>query len=457
LIGGHGIDVMHGGEGDDWLRGDTNRDELTGGAGSDTASFMTATPPGQPLGDLPARSGVIVDNRVITTGWASGDGYREALAGVETIIGSAFDDALLGGARLEGGYGDDRLEGAPALEGGPGDDTCGASPCADGEPATPGDRALVFLAPHPRDLGLAAIGSAGDDALVILLEGGVAVVRSENGAPLDAGHGCTSSADGLAARCVLTAELRYVVGYGGDGADRLRLEGAFPRDLSVTLDGGSGDDVLTGHRGEDILFAGASGLDTLEGLGGDDALLSESTDADTMRAGGGNDQLVANYPCGGHLFEGGGGIDVGGFARVGTSFDTAAERHRQRIHAQLGHRAYQPAFCARDAGTRLGDDIEILEGAGGDDELIGNDADNTLWGWGGDDVMRGLGGDDTIEGHQGNDQLYGGAGRDRLRGGAGYDVLYASDGERDPELSCGGDRGRVASRDPIDPGAEACD
>lgn len=71
--------------------------------------------------------------------------------------------------------------------------------------------------------------------------------------------------------------------------------------------------------------------------------------------------------------------------------------------------------------------------------------------------MRGLGGDDTTEGHRGNDQLYGGAGLDRLRGGAGYDVLHASDGARDAELSCGGDRGRLASRDPSDPSAEACD
>jgi Ca2+-binding RTX toxin-like protein len=176
---------------------------------------------------------------------------------------------------------------------------------------------------------------------------------------------------------------------------------------------------------------------------------------DIMDAGPGNDQLVANYPCGGHMFRGGGGYDVGGFARVGTHFDTAAERHRQRIFAQLGFRAYQPAFCARDEGTHLADDIEILEGGGGNDELTGNDQDNVIWGWGGDDTINGLGGNDTLEGHQGNDILIGGPGRDRLRGNDGFNILRARDGQADYELNCGAG-GRLESSDPSDPNGAGC-
>lgn len=444
LIGGHGIDVMHGGEGDDWLRGDTNRDEFTGGRGTDTVSFMTALPPGQSLGAMPAAAGVVVDNRDLTRGRASGDGYQETLVGVERIVGSAFDDHILSGAgtaAIAGSYGTDAIEAA-------------AGTAVDEGPA-PGEfagGALVFVTSDRADVGLVAIGTGGDDHLSISVDGGIAVVRSENGAALSPGTGCATGSAATEVECVLVAELRFVVAYGGPGSDRFQLSGdGFPRDLTSTLDGGEGDDLLVGHSGQDILFAGPNGNDSMTGLEGDDALISESTDADVMSAGGGNDQLVANHPCAGHVFEGGGGIDVGGFARVGTHFDTAAERHRQRIHAHIGYRAYQPAFCAQAEGTELGGDIEILEGAGGDDELIGTDGNDTIWGWGGDDVIRGLGGNDLLEGHAGNDEIYGGAGRDRIRGGDGFDTIHAADGERD-ELSCGAGSGTTASRDPVDDG-----
>jgi Ca2+-binding RTX toxin-like protein len=404
---------------------------------------MTTVPPGQPLGGLPRIDGINLNNRNLSAGRASGDGYLESLVGVERIVGSAFADHIVAGAgttHVAGSYGDDAID-APAATVDPGP--------TDGEFR---DGPLVFVTADPADVGLLAIGTDADDHLVISVSGGIATVRSGNGAALTAGTGCAHAAETSVVECVLIAELRFIVGYGGAGADRIELEGSgFPRDLTTTLDGGDDSDVLTGHEGQDILFAGPTGNDSMEGYGGDDALLSESMDADTMSAGAGNDQLVANYPCGGHVFIGGDGIDVGGFARVGTHFDTAAERHRQRIHAQIGYRSHQPAFCAREEGTQLGFDIEILEGAGGNDELIGSDGNDTIWGWGGDDVIRGLGGNDTMEGHLGNDQIYGGAGQDRLRGGSGYDTLHAGDGERDFQIDCGGGGGTVASRDPVDP------
>ncbi len=441
LIGGHGIDHMHGGTGNDWLRGDTNRDELIGGVGVDTASFITATPPGQPLGTLERADGVLVDVRDISNGLASGDGYQETLQGVEIVHGSPFDDRIVTGAgilEVHGELGDDDVDG----------DT--------GDPFPRGEGPYVALATGPRDLGLVVLGGRGavDDALTISMADGVVIVRATNGATITAGEGCTAVA-ASEVRCVTIAELRYVVGYGGEGDDTIALEGSgFPRDLTTTLDGGDGDDHLVGHGGQDILFAGASGHDVLEGGASDDALLSESMDGDVMDAGAGNDQLVANYPCAGHQFIGGDGFDVGGFARVGTSFDTAAERRRQSIHAQIGFRSYQPAFCEREEGTQLANDIEILEGAGGDDELIGNDEDNVIWGWGGDDVIRGRGGNDVIEGHEGDDQIYGGSGQDRLRGNAGNDVIHARDGERDFQIDCGG--GGSAETDSVDPATRGC-
>lgn len=56
--------------------------------------------------------------------------------------------------------------------------------------------------------------------------------------------------------------------------------------------------------------------------------------------------------------------------------------------------------------------IELADGGGGNDQVIGNDANN---------VLAGLGGDDTLTGAEGHDVLIGGAGADILDGGAGDD------------------------------------
>ncbi len=61
--------------------------------------------------------------------------------------------------------------------------------------------------------------------------------------------------------------------------------------------------------------------------------------------------------------------------------------------------------------------VNNLAGRNGDDTLIGNDSNNTLIG--GD-------GEDTLYGGLGNDALLGGAGGDKLYGGAGDDRLYNS-------------------------------
>ncbi|MEO0926975.1 MAG: hypothetical protein AAFY63_13990 [Cyanobacteria bacterium J06643_13] len=60
------------------------------------------------------------------------------------------------------------------------------------------------------------------------------------------------------------------------------------------------------------------------------------------------------------------------------------------------------------------DQVNRLNGTGGNDLIIGGDED---------DVLAGLGGSDTIEGGGGNDIIIGGAGVDTLIGGAGGDTF----------------------------------
>jgi Ca2+-binding RTX toxin-like protein len=467
LVGGHGTDVMMGGAGQDYLRGDTGNDAFIGGDDLDVASFATAMPPGQgQLATAPplAVDGVKVDfsNDCSATGFdpselggksthdgcANGDGGNEPLDGIEIVVGSPYADAFTSGGEPKhffGGYGDDRCDGI----------ACGRSL------PTSSDAIVVFVDPIVRDTGLIVVGASAADDLEIFAAGTDLRVRSRDGGKLVAGPGCGAVSDGL--RCTVDHTLRYVAAYGAGGDDVVHLgvsvAGAseLPRDFTAHVAGGDGSDSLFGGDEEDVLFSGPTGADHLFGNDGDDALLSESrkwpakdcsamtaaarasdprcdedkpsasayTDgADELRGGAGDDQLVADYPCGNHLYSGGGGVDVAGFARSG-SFDIVAQlAGTATIVKSFSGRAFNPDLCGEANGTRFVDDLEILEASSGNDLLYGNDAPNVIWGRAGNDRIHGLAGDDVLAGLQGDDMLYGGAGNDVLLGGGGNDQLF---------------------------------
>ncbi len=203
----------------------------------------------------------------------------------------------------------------------------------------------------------------------------------------------------------------------------------WPNVMTAVLDGGPGDDVLTGSRGEDVMLAGETGHDKLYGGDGDDALISEAAngnkDGDELYGQGGDDQLVTDYPCGGHFYSGGPGFDIAGFARAGSL----------PIRAQLAGAAstvtafhgfalsYNPTTgnndCGQSSWTRFSPtaDLEVLEGAAGNDELWGNNAANVIWARDGNDKVWGLDGNDELWGHTGDDTIYAGLGADRVYGG----------------------------------------
>ena len=233
--------------------------------------------------------------------------------------------------------------------------------------------------------------------------------------------------------------------------------------------------MLTGGDEQDVFFSGITGEDWLYGNGGDDALLSESEPsfnaakltqnvpyidgADHLFGGDGNDQLVADFPCGGHEFSGGTGIDIAGFARSGNL----------PIHAQLAQAkattrpskcrftdmhtirravpGYNGAFCTVAQGTKFHPDLEILEASSANDLLYGNDENNMIWGREGDDEIHGLEGNDHLMGLDGNDRIYGEGGEDVLEGGAGNDQLFGADGGDRDLLICGSNGGHAMSRD----------
>ena len=71
----------------------------------------------------------------------------------------------------------------------------------------------------------------------------------------------------------------------------------------------------------------------------------------------------------------------------------------------------------------------LIDGAGGDDTLIGDEGHDIILGGSGNDALQGHGGHDVLDGGAGDDVLHGGAGLDRLTGYDGNDVIYGDAGK----------------------------
>lgn len=129
----------------------------------------------------------------------------------------------------------------------------------------------------------------------------------------------------------------------------------------ATINGTSGNDVITGTTSDDAIF-GDAGKDRINGGAGND-LIYGGAGADTLTGDAGNDTLYG------------------------------------------------------------GDDNDGFFGGGGNDFIFGEAGNDVMYGDGGDDFLYGGDGDDSLFGGTGNDTLYGGAGVNILNGGSGVDTL----------------------------------
>jgi Ca2+-binding RTX toxin-like protein len=165
---------------------------------------------------------------------------------------------------------------------------------------------------------------------------------------------------------------------------------------AVELRVGPQDDQITVAQAMTVatrLF-GEAGNDRLTGGGGDD-FLDGGIGSDTVSGGAGHD--TADYST--------------RTAPVSVSLNGTAD------DGEAGE------------GDNVGNDVEVLVGGSGDDQLAGNDGDNALLGNAGNDILGGGGGNDQLDGGAGNDMLAGGTGSDTLTGGDGNDTAnYASAG-----------------------------
>ncbi len=158
---------------------------------------------------------------------------------------------------------------------------------------------------------------------------------------------------------------------------------------------------------------------------GDDTL--DAGRATRISGGPGDDRLTSQ--TGGSEFDGGPGADrmesfgtissgltyEGRTAPVSVSFDDIAN------DGEMGERDDVRGSFGTAIGGEGADKLAhapgtygVLDGRGGNDELIGGEREDLLRGGPGDDVIAGGGGDDSLDGGAGGDLLSGGPGADRL-------------------------------------------
>jgi len=364
LVGAGGLDTIDGAAGDDLLTGGLESDFLTGGAGNDT---------------------IVAGDGADTVMAGAGNDNQDGGLGTDTLDHSAVTVAItvtLSSVSPQNtiGAGTDTLAGFENLVGGTGADTLG------------GDAGANILSGNSGNDSI--FGDAGDDTI--------------------SGDLGTDTVDYSAFAGGLTVALSPAT-----GATPSAATGAAGSDSLIGIEnvnGGSGNDSLTGEIGANVLN-GNGGNDTLVGLEGND----------TLDGGGGSDTL--DYSAAG--------------AGVTINLTTTAAQ------ATVG------------AGSDTISFAENVIGSSFSDTLTGSTVDNLLLGGGGDDTLGGGGGDDTISGGAGNDtadytsavlgvtadlsvtsaQSTGGGGVDtlteieNLTGGPGRDVLR---GDAGPNIITGG-------------------
>jgi len=394
LRGALGADLLNGGGGNDLLDASGGDDLLFGGGGRDTLNG------------------------------GSGNDTLNGQGGVDTVDGEDDDDTLIwqvgaSSDNFSGTQGFDEL----IVQGNSANNKLTVSESLSGNIQISDKTYQITVAPSVTRVTIDA--ASGNDRVTIEdlfgAAGVLLVVNGQNGSDtIDA-----SGAD--------LGSVRLLV-QGGDGNDTITgsigddlLRGDDGNDLidggagDDTIDGGANHDVLAGGSGNDVItggldndtITGGDGDDVLRGQDGHDSLTGELGD-DSLYGNAGND--VLNGSAGDDLLEGADGRDklMGGIGADtldgGVDDDT--------LTGQAGNDVI--------AG-RHGNDW--IDGDSGDDLINGGDGHDTINGGSGDDILAGHDGDDRINGGSGTDILVGGDGHDTLLGGGGSDTLLGGDGD----------------------------
>lgn len=365
LIGGDGEDLFIGGAGNDTVTGDAGNDTVYGGAGNDSIS-----------GGL-------------------GNDYLDGQTGDDTLRGGGGKDTVIGGE---------------------GNDTYEWNATSDGDDnvsSTSGDDRMSVTTGGASDV--VSVGKVGSKMKVTSGANELIINPTIRLVTIDTGTGDDTVTIGNISGITATV-LTINTGVGDDTIDG---SGGVLGNVRLGLNGGDGNDSITGTTNDDTIDGGA-GIDTLLGGAGNDTMFG-GTEADIINGQAGDDSILGGD--GNDNMAGGIGNDV---IRAGLGQDI--------VNGNEG------------ADTLVGDDGRdtILGGTGNDsidgglgkDSLSGGDDNDTLDGGFNDDTITGDAGADVISGNHGNDLIDAGAGADTVNGGDGNDTISGGD---DKDLLGGGD------------------
>ena len=292
--------------------------------------------------------------------------------------------------------------------------------------------AAVLMAPQIASAAVAAAivgnqlqvtGDAADDSITLRLLAGDATQ--------------VEVLDGVVVRGTFArAAFASILVQGGAGNDTILISdvnGVFTDTHVTVLDGGDGNDTITGGAGGEAL-SGGLGDDILNGGAGNDTLIG-GPGADTLTGGpgvdpnlggDGDDLIIWNPGDGSETVDGEAGNDTFQF-NGGAGDDTMTyTANGQRVTFFRN-----PGAITMDIGTTENLFVNALAG---NDTVTGGVGLNGLIvtridGGDGDDILTGGDGVDIINGGLGNDTLNGGAGNDTLTGGPGVDPHHGGPGD----------------------------
>ena len=463
LNGGSGNDPITGGAGDDTIAGEGGDDSITGGADTDTvvgSGDASWTVTDTQLTGAGTDSLTTIE-RARLTGGASGN----------TLDASAFS----GPTSLSGGPGEDTVRGGladDALDGGTGTDTVLAV-------ADPAHASLTLTPSAMTGLGSDSLtgfeaatlrGDSGNNTLdasafaaPVTLDGGSGIDLAQGGSVADVltgGPGSdTLTGGGGADRVVETADssftltdaslggaatgndslasIEHATLTGGPGANALDASGFTG---AATLNGVGGADTLSGGSGGATLN-GAAGADTLIGGSASD-ILNGDEDGDDLDGRGAADTL-----------NGGGGDDTldGGADTVNDTLDGAAGTDRVAATTSGNLTLQNASLVGNGADSLAGIEQGRLTGDAGPNVL--NASAFTL----GPVTLDGAAGEDQLLGGSQADELTGGAGVDSFEAGGGDDTVDARDGTPESSIACGAGTNDAARVDTGDAANADCE
>lgn len=445
-----------------------------------TETFFLALSPAGGVSLLdPVGTATITDNDVLSSNTLLGS------SGNDTVFGSGADDVIQGGDgndSLDGAAGDDSItggDGNDTIDGGDGDDTIAGQGGDDLITTGAGIDTVLW-----NGLGNGTdtiLESEGAETLIVQGDSGV------NNFDVDSNSSMLRVSEGAASITVAVSTTTVNV-FGGSEDDTITISSladvnplvlnvdgqadddtisaldANIGDVRMFLNGGTGNDTITGSRDSDSIngdggddsvvgglgndrIDGGDGNDTLNGEAGNDTLLGNlgndmalGGDGDDSLSGGfGNDTLVGeagndsasggfgndvlNGNSGNDLLAGGQDDDklLGGSGDDSLDGDSGDDTLRGQSDSDL---------------IKGGDGNDVILGDSGNDVISGGDGDDDIDSGNGDDIVTGADGNDTLNGMSGDDTLLGGDGNDNQLGGSGVDSLYGENG--DDSLNGGG-------------------